>query len=585
MINFDSLTLKALINELYSVLHGARVHKIQQPGKNELVVSIRSMGKNHKLYICADPKYPHAALLSKDGEKLRDLKIPQKPPMFCMLLRKHMESSKITEIRQPGFDRILEIYFESYSEIGAKTPLVLSCEFMGKYSNIILYNYETNVILGCSHTVSSEKSREREVAGGLPFVYPPKQNKIDLNKISENDFYRLIKTISIPINTWLNEKIGFISKSIATEICEFCDIDVNEAAELSSEKINCLYNTIKQTVNLKNLNPSLSKDLSFYSPIGLTKKEDLQKTDSINSMIDKYFGTQVFKYKFGQLKQTILNVVKKELKKQKILLTKHEKTIDLKEKANNYKEFADLIMANLYKIKPKADCISLESYNNSEKVDIPLDPTISSINNAQKYYKLYNKAKVASQHSEKLIQDILNEIQYLESIQESINQAETLQDLHLIKEELINQSYISSKPAKNEKKVKDAIEPAEFISSDGFIIYAGKNNKQNEYILKNSSSEDIWLHSRDVPGSHVIIRNADGKEISETTLYEAVNIAAWYSKGRYSANIPVVFTKRKYVKKPSGAKPGFVIYTNEKSLTATPEEQKIKSLRKKTTLP
>ena len=169
----------ALTNELKSILIGKRIQKVQQPTKNDILLTIRLPEGNRKLYICVNPQYPHLALINKESEVFRNIQIPQIPPMFCMLLRKHMEGCKINDIKQPSFDRIFEIYFDSYSELGQKVPMVLSCEFMGKYSNIILYNYETNVILGCAHNVSSEKSREREVAGGLPYIYPPKQNKFE----------------------------------------------------------------------------------------------------------------------------------------------------------------------------------------------------------------------------------------------------------------------------------------------------------------------------------------------------------------------------------------------------------------------
>ena len=177
MINFDSLSLKALISEIEPILTEGRVQKVQQPSKHELLLTVRALRQTHKLYICVDPKYPHVALLSTEGEKLRDIGIPQKPPMFCMLLRKHMEGAKINAVEQPNFERILEIKFDSYNELGERTPMILSCEFMGKHGNIILYSYETNVIQGCAHSVSHEKSRERELAGGLPYIYPPKQNK------------------------------------------------------------------------------------------------------------------------------------------------------------------------------------------------------------------------------------------------------------------------------------------------------------------------------------------------------------------------------------------------------------------------
>lgn len=582
MINFDSLSLKALINEFKPLLTGGRVHKVQQPSRNELLLTLRASGGNHKLYICVDPKYPHLALLSREGQELRSIEIPKTPPMFCMLLRKHMEGCKIKAIEQPGFNRIFELYFDSYSEVGQKVPMVLSCELMGKHSNIILYNYETNVILGCAHAVSSEKSREREVAGGLPYVYPPKQNKLDINRVSEEEFLGLVKIIPSAVNVWLNEKFGFLSKAIATEICNFCGVDTseNKISALFRDKAKCLYHRTKQIVNLEVLNPSLSSDMKLYSPVGTDGDNKWQSVESVNEMIDRYFGLQVFSDKLKRRKNSLFDIIKKELNKKKRLSAKHAKTVDSREKPERYREFADLIMANLYKIKNSAESVKAENiYKDNHPVEIPLNPEISATANAQKYYKLYNKAKTAISHSKELLKKVRDDIRYLEDVRESINQAETLEDLAQIRTELIEQGIITQKEFK--KKEKEKIKPAKFISSEGFEIYAGKNNKQNEYILKNSSPEDIWLHAQDIPGSHVIINIPKSGDIPETTLHEAVYIAGWYSQGRNSSNVPVIYTKRKYVKKPAGSKPGFVIYTHEKTLWVNPEEEKILPLKNK----
>lgn len=581
MINFDSLSLKALTEELSPILASGRIHKVQQPSKRELLLTIRAFGKNHKLYICVDPKYPHVALLSKDGEEFRRMEKPQFPPMFCMLLRKHMEGCKINAMRQPEFERIFEICFDSCSELGTKVPMVLSCEFMGKYSNIILYNYETNMILGCAHTVSSEKSREREVAGGLPFVYPPKQEKLDINKISEEEFFDLLKVIPTPVNVWLNEKFGYMSRAVATEICHVCKIKTEKdtVTAVSPEKAEYLYRLTKETVNLENKNPCLSEDMKFYSPIGLDKSVKWRSANTTNSMIDEYFGRQVFEDKFSRQKNSLFDAVKKEFKKKKKLFAKHEKTFQSENKQDKYRQFGDLIMTNLYRIKLGMSCVELENiYEDNKPVEIELDAMKFPSDNAQRYYKLYNKAKTASQYSEKLMNGIQGELDYLESIKESVNIAETIDDLTQIRQELIEQDIIKRKEAKQSKK--EQIIPAVFTSSDGFTILAGKNNRQNEYILKTSSPEDIWLHVQDIPGSHVVIKRVENEEIPKTTLHEAVYIAAWYSSGRESSNIPVIYTRRKFVKKPSGSKPGYVIFTREKTLWVNPEKEKVMALRK-----
>ena len=582
MINFDSLSLKALISEIEPILTEGRVQKVQQPSKNELLLTIRALRQTHKLYICVDPKYPHVSILSTEDEELRNIEIPKKPPMFCMLLRKHMEGAKINAVEQPNFERILEIKFDSYNEVGERTPMILSCEFMGKHSNIVLYNYETNVIQGCAHPVSHEKSRERELAGGLPYIYPPKQDKYDLTKISTEQFFELAKIMNAPVNVWLNEKFGFISKALATEFCNFLEIDIekNKISAVSQQKISYLYELIIDTINFENINPSISKDKKYYSIIAIDKSIKWTSVDSVNSMIDLYFGNQVFMDKFSRLKNYLAGIVKKELKKQSTQLSQHLKTFDSDEKQEKYRQYADIIMANLYKITQGLEYIELENFFDANKIiKIPLDKMLSPNANAQKYYKLYNKGKNAAVHARELAEKIRQEIEYLESIRESINLAENLSDLKEIEQELIAQNLIKSnnyKDSKNEKK-----ETIKLASSDGFNILVGKNNRQNEFLLKIANPEDIWLHTLNIPGSHVLIKMPQNvHEVPKITLHEAVYLAAYYSQARESSNVSVVYTRKKFVKKPSGSKPGFVIFTHEKTIVVNPDKNKLPALKK-----
>jgi predicted ribosome quality control (RQC) complex YloA/Tae2 family protein len=588
MINFDSLSLKALISEIEPILTEGRVQKVQQPSKNELLLTVRALRETRKLYICVDPKYPHAALLSAKGEELRNINIPQKPPMFCMLLRKHLEGCKINAVSSPNFDRILEIRFDSYSELGEKLPMVLACEFMGKYSNLILYTEQEKIIQGCAHFVSSEKSRERELAGGYTYVYPPKQNKIDLNSLSKQEFSARLKILDAPVNIWLNEKFGFISKALATEICNFLGIDTseNKITAISQEKLSELYDLLIETVNFENINPSISRDKKVFSIIGVDKNIDWQRYNSVNEVIDLYFGYQVFNDKFSRLKNYVSKVLKGELKKLKGQLENigedEEKKLAKEEKMERYRQYGDIIMANLYKIANNAEFAEVENFFDENKIiKIPLDKMLSASENAQKYYKLYNKAKNAAVYAKELSDKIYTEIDYLEGIKESVNHAESLADLKEIEQELIAQNLIKSNGTPVSKKGKqETIKLTGFVSSDGFEILLGKNNKQNDFLLKIASPEDIWLHTQNIHGSHVLIKLPQNiTEVSETALHEAVYIAAYYSQARESSNVPVVYTRKKFVKKPAGSKPGFVIFTHEKTLWVNPDESKLPALK------
>ena len=574
MINFDSLSLKALIREIEPILTEGRVQKVQQPSRTELLLSIRSGGKNHKLFLCVDPKYPHVCFLSEQGEEYRHIQIPKKPPMFCMLLRKHMEGAKIKAVRQPANERILEIHFDSYNEIGDRASFVLACELMGKYSNIILYNYENCLIYGSAHSVSSEKSREREISGGMPYVYPPKQNKKDLLELSEQDFYNLASSIPSTMDVWLNQTFYNISMALAQELCSFLQINIEKDKVISTkkEKIYDLYTLTAKTLKVKNIKPSISKDKKKFSPIGIDPKIEWEEITSVNEMIDLYFGYQYYKDKFKRLRSSLLSSLKKELKKQKNKYSHHIHTQDKEDKAEKYRQYADILMANLNNIQPSVQFVELENfYNENHPVKISLDTSLSPSENAQKYYKLYNKAKNAAKFSESVMDEIKGNISYLESIEVSLNQAETMASLEEIQEELTVQEMIKSKTLEKPKKDK-ALNIDEYNSSDNYKIFIGKNNKQNDYIIsKLSSSNDIWLHAQNIPGSHVLIKvPPEIEEVPEKTIEEAAELAAYFSQGRESSQVPIIYTRRKFIKKPPAAKPGFVIFTHEKTVFVTP---------------
>jgi len=580
MINFDSLTLKALIEEIKPILTEGRVQKVQQPSKDELLLTVRALRETRKLYICTNPQYPHVCFLSKNGEALRSIDIPKKPPMFCMLLRKHLEGAKIKSITQPNFERIMEISFDSYNELGERTSMVLSSEFMGKNSNIILYNYENNVIQGCAHFVSEGKSRERELAGGFPYIYPPKQDKINIYDISKEQFTEKTKVINAPMNIWLNKTFGHISLALANEICSFLEINTceNNIHAIKREKISELWQFISETINFNNLNPSISKDKDLYSIISVDTTRLWTKYDSVNTMIDLYFGHFMFKEKFLRTQKNIIKTIKKELKKEYLQLSQHEKALQAKDKFEKYREIADLITANLYKIPKNSSEIELENfYDNNKLIKITLDTRLSANDNAQKYYKLYNKGKNTLKYAQELSASTKEEIKYLEDIIACLNFAENLTDLKEIEQEIISQNIIKTKTSIQEKKQN--IKLSEYISSENAIILVGKNNKQNEHLLKIGHSEDIWLHAQNISGGHVLIKKPQNDiNITDATLHEAVYLAAWFSQAKNSSNVPVVYTLRKFVKKPAGSKPGFVIFTNEKTLWVNPSEEKLPEL-------
>ena len=458
MINYNSLMLKNWIEENSDFLTGARIQKIQQPTRRDFVFVIRNKGESRKFYININPQYYHVCFMSKENELKRFIEIPQKPPMFCMLLRKYLENAVISHVEQPEFERILEFYIETYNELSEKIYLCLAIELMGKYSNVILYNYDTNIILGCAHNVGAEKSREREMAGGLPYVYPSGRP-----------------------NSW------------------YC-------AD-------------------KNILPS---------------------------EIDSYYAQIISDNKIKRVKSDCAQIVNKKIKKDKTSLKKIQSAND--KDYDKYRLYGDLIMANLYNNKDYLKTINVYDYENNCEISIELDETKTLKDNANRYYKLYNKSKTAHEKMQEMSLKLKENIEYNEQILYSLELANDMDELLEIKSEIEPEKQV-----KSTKKVM--IEP---LQIEGFDVYVGKNNRQNDYIVsKLSKDEDLWFHTRDCAGSHVLLKCENP---SDKLIFECAKLAKKYSKGSLSSKVSVIYTKRKYLKKPPKANLGYVIYKCEQEI-------------------
>lgn len=465
MISFDSVMLKDWVEQNEDFLTRSRIQKIQQPTRRDFVFSIRNNGETKKLYLNINPQYYHVAFMSKDNEKKRLIEIPTKPPMFCMLLRKYLENSVISHINQPKYERILEFYIETFNELSEKIYLCLAVELMGKHSNIILYNYDTNIILGCAHNVGVEKSREREMAGGLPYVYP----------------------IGRP-NEWYKSENSFA------------------------------------------------------------------ENDDINNVIDDYYSEIIYQDKFKRLKESYKQNISKKLKKDNLSLKKMQYKLDKEFDCDKYRLYGDLIMANLYNNKDYSKVIKVFDYENNQDTNIELDETKTLKENANNFYKLYNKGKTSIAKLSELTTELKEKVGYYEQILFSLDIAKTIEDLYEISPEI--------ELEKTAKKTieKSAILPEE-LEIDGCKVFVGKNNRQNDYIVsKLSKDEDIWFHTKDCAGSHVLLRCENP---SDKLIYECAKLAKEFSKGKLSSKVGVIYTKRKFLKKPPKANLGYVIYKNE----------------------
>lgn len=571
MINFDSLCLKYFGSEFAQILTSGRIQKIQQPSRKEIILNIRSLGQNYPLYININPQYPHLCVMTKHGEKQREVENPQKPPMFCMLLRKYIEGSKIKKINIPNHERIFEIFVDSYSELGDTEELVLSVELMGKYSNIILYKNSDKTIIGCAHNIGSEKSRVRELSGGLPYIYPEQPQKKDILSTSKEEFFHDMKLLHQPIFWELNQLYYDISVPMAKELCDCCNIysDFEKISAIETQKIFDLYDKTCSALSSMTLNPSISSDKSTYSIFSLKKEANQTYYSSINEMLNDYFGHFVFEDKMNKIKNKILNITNKNIKYLKKEIEKLTPTQNDSEKALKYKQIGDILAANLYMLTEKQNSVTLKNfYDNNNDITITLNPSISINDNIQKYYKLHSKAKTAMVMNKQRIEKLKEDLYYFLEIQTSTNYADKISTLLEIKEELVSQKILEdTQHVEKKQKTKNTIE-LDREEINGYTIFIGKNNKQNDYIVsKISRPNDIWMHAQNMPGSHILIKLPPGEETPpDNILLRGAQLAAYYSQGRNSKKVEILYTKRKYLKKPPGAKPGYVTYTEEKTI-------------------
>lgn len=544
MINFDSLTLKVFLDENKEFFLNALIQKIQQPTRKDLIFHLRSQKQSKKFYININPECYHLCFLNEENETKRHINIPKQPPMFCMLLRKYLENAKIKDIKIPQYERILEIYIESFSEIGEKISLCFIVELMGKHSNCILINAKTKTIIGCMHNIGAEKSQFRELAGGLTYIYPPQQNKKDILYLDNDFFEAQLKNLEKnDIIKNISENYFYSSTALLSEIID---------SKNPIKNINILK-------KLSVLNPSISCDYKNFSIFSFNKANRIHK-NSVNNMIDDYFSYHIENKLTKNLKQELLTLIKKEIKKLTNSLTGQEKQINKLNDALNYKNKADLIMSNLNKICKLDTELSVKDFNSEKEVIIELNNLISPIENANKYYKLYKKYKTANNVAQEMFEKYKNQLSYYKELEFQIQNT----DEYLTLSEIL--SEIKPKEVKKENEKSYGIKIDEIIIND-FNVFIGKNNKQNDYIFsKIAKADDIWFHALGVAGAHVLIKKDAAKELDDDTILRVAKIAKKNSKSATSSKASVIYTKRKYLKHPPNTHLGYVTYREEKEI-------------------
>lgn len=579
-MSLDGIFLNSITNDLYKKLIGGRVDKIHQPDKNEIVISIRSKGENYKLLITAISNSPRLHLTNVTRQN------PLEPPMFCMLLRKHLTSAHITNIKQINFDRIVEISFECKDEFGTTVNKSLITEIMGKHSNIIFIN-EDKTIIDAIKRVAENVSSVRQVYPGLKYVIPPGSDKLNPLTVTRDLFMKEIESTNngIYIYNFLYKNFLGFSPFISREIC--CLTNLNESTylgELSEEKKEEIWNVFSKIINKVKQNDfsfnifydENKNQYGFYClEIEYLKDYERKNFLSPGELLDEYYYELDNKNKINQRVASLIKNINTKIDRNRKKVEKQRNELLNAENRDKYKIYGELILANLHKT-PENHKLRVINYYDPElkEITIPLDPRFNLPQNSQKFFKRYNKLKKAEEELEKLIDITLNEIKYLENILFSIEECETIDDLNDIYKELISEGFMKRKSKADKSNKTKPI--TTFISSGGHEILVGKNNIQNDMItFKIGKNEDYWFHAKNMPGSHVIIRTK-GDELTDEEFVEAAKIAAYYSKGKNSSTVEVDYTKKSNIKKPPNAKPGFVIYDTNYSMLVEPSIEGIK---------
>lgn len=583
---FDGIVTKCIVNELNELLSGGRVDKVFQPEADEVVLLVRSKGQNYRLVASANANYPRLHITAAQKEN------PQTPPVFCMLMRKHLSGGKLLNIRFHDYERVISINIESVNELGDLSVKRLVVEIMGKHSNIILLNSEDKIIDSVKH-VDSDISSVREVMPARPYILPPAQNKELPENICAGELFKHPSAAEAKhIEGLLLNAIKGFSPYTCREICAAAEVPsktaLDKLSETDRENLMAALDSYLKKIKTNAFEPCIIyQDKNFLRPVDFycfsPEQDVISKGYRLLSVaLDDFYSLRDTNERLGQKMGDVVKVVKNGIDRcEKKIAIFHDKLRDVADR-DKLQLFGELITANIYRIPAGAKSARVLNYysENEEYIDIPLNEYRPAQDNAQKYFKQFAKAKSTHLNVTQQLKDAMTELQYLQSVQAMLENCGTRQEIDEIRQELTDQGYIRSGSRNNRKKQDKPSSPMEFLSADGFQIFVGKNNKQNDLLtLKTAASGDLWLHTRNIPGSHVIIRT-DRQEVPDSTLLEAAVLAAYHSSAKMSYNVPVDYTAVRNVKKPAGAKPGMVIYENFKTINVTPEEERVLKIKK-----
>ena len=581
----DGAFLRHLKKEITDRALGARVDKIYQPNKEELVFLLRTRQEAFKLLLSARANSPRIHFTQYAPEN------PKVPPMLCMLLRKRLSGAKLVEVRQPGLERLLYLDFDAANELGDKVRLSLVIEIMGKYSNIILVDGQGKIVDALKR-VDEEMSSQRLVQPGLAYELPPAQNKPCMLECQPEEIVEAI--VHQPKNQSLNKGILNALQGLSPVVCREIEHQVGRGQELFTRDLTQeqrerlrfflerLFTTVRDTAGEPYMVTKIKgkpMEFSFLNIVQYGTLASVSRWEDFSSLLDEFYEERDRQDRMRVKAQDLLRLLANasERLSRKINLQRGE--LARSEDREHLRVCGDLINANLYRIERGSAFADLENfYDENRLMRVKLDPALNATQNAQKYYKEYRKAKTAQQVLGEQIAQAEQELLYVDSVFDCLSRAQSESELNEIRQELREEGYL--KEVRDKRKPPAPLAPLEFVSSEGFRILVGRNNRQNDKLtLKQANNNDIWLHTKNIPGSHTIIVTG-GRQPGDATLKEAAMLAAYHSRAKDSSQVPVDYTQVRYVSKPQGAKPGMVIYVHYQTLFVTPQHELTEKLKK-----
>ena len=569
---FDGITIANIVTELNQTITGGKINKIAQPENDELIITIKNQRKQYRLFLSASASLPLIYLTETNKPS------PLTAPNFCMLLRKPIGSGKIIAIEQPGMERIIRFTIEHLNELGDLCTKYLIVEIMGKHSNIIFCNEEDQIIDSIKH-VSAHMSSVREVLPGRPYFIPETQSKLNPFVLTEEIFQEKIFPRPVNVAKAIYTSITGISPLMAEEVCYRAGIDGGIPTDglEDVERVHLAHTFLRMVDDIRDghFEPNIiykGKEPVEFACFPLSQYQDYRAVSypSIFPVLETYYAEKNIVTKMRQktvdLRKIVQNALERNVKKYQL----QQKQLKDTEKKEKYRVWGELLNTYGYEVEPGAKSMEALNYYTNEMIQIPLDETMTPQENAKKYFDKYSKLKRTKEALDTLLQETGDEIKHLESIAASLDIASSEEDLVQIKEEMMEYGYVKRKNTGG-KKVKVTSRPYHYISSDGYDIYVGKNNFQNDELsFKFASGNDWWFHAKGQPGSHVIVKSKN-EELPDRTFEEAGKLAAYYSKGRQAPKVEIDYTQKKNLRKPTGGKPGFVVYYTNYSLLIEPD--------------